>query len=79
MIETAEVAALAESVGFVGLGIMGSRMAANLTPAGHEPAVYAHQQDFAAPIEALEGLSTRAGGPDGRVRFLDGAPHKENP
>jgi 3-hydroxyisobutyrate dehydrogenase len=31
---------LAEPVGFVGLGIMGSRMAANLARAGHEVAVY---------------------------------------
>ena len=31
---------MAEPVGFVGLGIMGSRMAANLARAGHEVAVY---------------------------------------
>jgi 3-hydroxyisobutyrate dehydrogenase len=31
---------LADSVGFVGLGIMGARMAANLARAGHEVAVY---------------------------------------
>jgi 3-hydroxyisobutyrate dehydrogenase len=34
------VADLGEPVGFVGLGIMGSRMAANLARAGHEVAVY---------------------------------------
>ena len=35
-----EVAAMGEPVGFVGLGIMGSRMAANLRRAGHEVTVY---------------------------------------
>src|SRR5215218_11337389 len=35
-----EVADLAEPVGFVGLGIMGSRMAACLARAGHEVAVH---------------------------------------
>src|SRR5215218_1057086 len=35
-----EVADLGERVGFIGLGIMGSRMAANLARAGHEVTVY---------------------------------------
>ena len=34
------MAVLGEPVGFVGLGIMGSRMAANLARAGYDVAVY---------------------------------------
>jgi 3-hydroxyisobutyrate dehydrogenase-like beta-hydroxyacid dehydrogenase len=64
------VADLAEPVGFVGLGIMGSRMAANLARAGHDVAVYnrtaskaeawvaEHGGRFAAsPREAAEGAA----------------------
>jgi 3-hydroxyisobutyrate dehydrogenase len=64
------VADLAEPVGFVGLGIMGARMAANLARAGHEVAVYnrtaAKAEAWAAehggrvaatPREAAEGAA----------------------
>ena len=61
---------MAEPVGFIGLGIMGARMAANLARAGHEVAVYnrtaaraeewvaAHGGRLAAtPREAAEGAA----------------------
>jgi 3-hydroxyisobutyrate dehydrogenase len=64
------VAVLGEPVGFVGLGIMGSRMAANLARAGYEVAVYNRTADkaeawvaehggrlAATPREAAEGAA----------------------
>jgi 3-hydroxyisobutyrate dehydrogenase len=64
------VAVLGEPVGFVGLGIMGSRMAANLARAGHEVAVYNRTAEkaeawvaehggrlAATPREAAEGAA----------------------
>ena len=61
---------MAEPVGFVGLGIMGSRMAANLARAGHEVAVYNRTAEkaqafvdehggrvAASPREAAEGAA----------------------
>ena len=62
---------MGEPVGFVGLGIMGSRMAANLARAGHEVTVYNRTVEkaeawasehggrvAATPREAAEGAST---------------------
>jgi 3-hydroxyisobutyrate dehydrogenase-like beta-hydroxyacid dehydrogenase len=49
------VAALGEPIGFVGLGIMGSRMAANLARAGHEVAVYNRSADKAEAWVAEHG------------------------
>ncbi|MDB6114075.1 MAG: hypothetical protein JWQ62_1020, partial [Lacunisphaera sp.] len=37
-------------IGFIGLGIMGSRMAANLQKAGHSLMVYNRTPDKAAPL-----------------------------
>ena len=61
---------MAEPVGFVGLGIMGSRMAANLAHAGHDVAVYNRTAEkaqafvdehggrvAASPREAAEGAA----------------------
>jgi len=49
------VADLGEPVGFVGLGIMGSRMAANLARAGHEVAVYNRTNEKAEAWVAEHG------------------------
>jgi len=46
---------LGEPVGFVGLGIMGSRMAANLARAGHEVAVYNRTNEKAEAWVAEHG------------------------
>lgn len=64
------MAVLAEPVGFIGLGIMGSRMAASLARAGHEVAVYNRTAEkaqawvaehggrlAATPREAAEGAA----------------------
>ncbi|MDX1741054.1 MAG: NAD(P)-dependent oxidoreductase, partial [Rhodothermales bacterium] len=40
-------------IGFIGLGIMGSRMAANLARAGFELTVYNRTKDRAEPVLAL--------------------------
>src|SRR5215210_9468915 len=50
-----EVAGLGERVGFVGLGIMGSRMAANLVRAGHTVTVYNRTGDTAKAWAAEHG------------------------
>lgn len=44
------------TLGFIGLGRMGSPMAANLLAAGHSLAVYARRPEAATPIEALGAL-----------------------
>jgi 3-hydroxyisobutyrate dehydrogenase len=49
------VAALGEPVGFVGLGIMGARMAANLARAGHDVAVYNRTREKADAWVAEHG------------------------
>jgi 3-hydroxyisobutyrate dehydrogenase-like beta-hydroxyacid dehydrogenase len=49
------VAALGEPVGFVGLGIMGSRMAANLARAGYDVAVYNRTREKAEAWVAEHG------------------------
>ncbi len=41
------------NVGFLGLGIMGSRMAANLVRAGHRLTVWNRSADKADPLVAL--------------------------
>jgi len=38
------------NIGFIGLGIMGSRMAANLQKCGHSLAVYNRTRDKAEPL-----------------------------
>jgi 3-hydroxyisobutyrate dehydrogenase len=50
--------ATAERIGFLGLGIMGSRMAANLARAGHEPAVWTR-----TPGKAQAWVSEHGGRP----------------
>ncbi len=56
-------------IGFIGLGIMGSPMAANLVRAGHQVAGHDHKQSamdrLAALLKVIEALSGPAGsGPD---------------
>jgi 3-hydroxyisobutyrate dehydrogenase-like beta-hydroxyacid dehydrogenase len=46
-------------VGFIGLGHMGSGMAANLIKAGHEVTVYNRTPDKTAPLVALGGRAAR--------------------
>jgi 3-hydroxyisobutyrate dehydrogenase/glyoxylate/succinic semialdehyde reductase len=48
-------------IGFIGLGIMGSRMAANLQKGGHSLVVYNRTREKAAPL--LAGGATWAGSP----------------
>ncbi len=47
-------------IGFIGLGIMGSRMAANLIKAGHELVVYNRTQSKAGPLVALGAKSANS-------------------
>ena len=46
-------------VGFIGLGQMGARMAANLLAAGHEVTVYNRSPDKAQPL-AAQGATVAA-------------------
>jgi 3-hydroxyisobutyrate dehydrogenase-like beta-hydroxyacid dehydrogenase len=50
----------AERIGFLGLGIMGSRMAANLARAGFELSVWTHTEGKAAAWAEQHGASARA-------------------
>src|SRR6478609_3425386 len=65
--EDSVMSATAERIGFLGLGIMGSRMAANLSRAGYELSVWTHTpgkaeawaaehgaKAFASPVEVAE-------------------------
>ena len=49
-----------ERVGFVGLGIMGSRMAANLRRAGHELKVFNRTRERAEALAAEHGATVAA-------------------
>ena len=51
--DASELAAKPSSVGFVGLGRMGSAMAANLAAAGHRVVAYARRQEQADGLSAL--------------------------
>ena len=52
---------MAERIGFLGLGIMGSRMAANIARAGYELAVWTHTPGKAEAWAAEHGASACAG------------------
>ena len=59
-----------ESVGFVGLGIMGSRQAANLAKAGYELTVFNRTRERA---DAWVGRARRHASPAPRARWPSAA------
>ncbi len=59
---------MSERIGFIGMGIMGSRMARNLLKAGHPVTVYNRSRDKAAPL-AQDGATVA----DTPAKAADGA------
>jgi len=80
--ETTAVAALRRRIGFVGLGRMGSPMAANLRRAGYELIVHDTRAEATAPLVALGAVAASsaaetAGLADVLITMLPGPPQVE--